>query len=76
MKAVIWSKLDCPFCVRAKHEFDKRGINYEERTIGAGWTKEQLLEEVPNARSVPQIIIDGRLIGGYTDLMKSGELDT
>jgi glutaredoxin 3 len=75
MKAVIWSKPDCPYCVRAKYEFDKRGIAYEERKIGDGWTKEQLLEEVPNARTIPQIVIDGKVIGGYTELMKSGKLD-
>ena len=76
MKAIVWSKSLCPYCDKAIHELTKRGIEYEVRKIGEGWTKEQLLEEVPNARSVPQIIIDGKLIGGYTDLMKSGELDT
>jgi len=76
MKAVIWSKPDCPYCVRAKYEFDKRGIVYEERMIGFGWTKDQLLESVPQARSVPQIFIDEKFIGGYTELMKSGELDS
>ena len=76
MKAVIWSKPDCPYCVRAKYEFDKRGIAYEERMIGFGWTKEQLLEVVPNARSVPQIFIDETHVGGYTKLMKSGKLDS
>ena len=76
MKAIIWSKPDCPYCIRAKYEFDKRHIEYEERMIGFGWTKEQLLESVPQARSVPQIFIDEKLIGGYTELMKSGELDS
>jgi len=76
MKAIIWSKPDCPYCVRAKYEFEKRGIEYEERMIGFGWTKDQLLESVPQARSVPQIFIDEKYIGGYTDLMNSGELDS
>ena len=44
MAIVIWSKFDCSFCERAKHEFKKRDLSYEERIIGAGWTKEQLLE--------------------------------
>jgi len=76
MKAIIWSKPDCPYCVRAKYEFEKRGIEFEERVIGFGWTREQLLESVPQARSVPQIFIDEKYIGGYTDLMNSGELDS
>ena len=76
MKAIIWSKPLCPFCDKAIHELKKAGAVIEIRKIGEGWTKEQLLEDVPNARSVPQIIIDGKLIGGYTELMKSGELDS
>ena len=36
--------------------------------IGDGWTKEQLLEAVPTARTVPQIILKGKLIGGYDQL--------
>lgn len=68
MKAVIWSKPSCPFCVRAKTLLEQKGIEYEERVIGSGWSKEQLLESVPNARTVPQIFLDGALIGGYTDL--------
>jgi len=75
MTIIIWSKFDCSFCERAKHEFKKRDLSYEERIIGAGWTKEQLLEVVPNARSVPQIFIDETYVGGYTELMKSGKLD-
>ena len=70
MSNVIWSKESCPFCVRAKHEFTKRGMEFEERKIGTnGWTKEQLLEAVPNARTVPQIFIDDLYIGGYTELV-------
>jgi glutaredoxin len=68
MKAIIWSKTDCPFCIKAKEELMNRGIAYEERIIGAGWTKEQLQEVVPNARTVPQIFLDGIYIGGYNDL--------
>lgn len=70
MKAVVWSKYHCPFCDKAKALLKMKGIEFEERKIGDGYTKEELLEAVPNARTVPQIIIDGKLIGGYTDLEK------
>lgn len=69
MKAIIWSTPTCSFCKQAKAELQKRGIEYEERVIGVEWTKEQLLEVVPGARTVPQIFLDGVYIGGYTDLM-------
>ena len=76
MTVVVWSRDLCVYCDMAKRELGKRGIEFEERKIGDSWTKEQLLEEVPNARTIPQIVIDGKVIGGYTELMKSGVLDT
>lgn len=73
MKAVLWSKYHCQYCDMAKELLKRKGIEFEERKIGDGWTKEELLEAVPNARSVPQIILDGRLVGGYTELSKELE---
>lgn len=68
MNIIIWSKDNCQFCDMAKKLLTSRGLSYEERKLGDGWTKEQLLEVVPNARAVPQILIDGALIGGYSEL--------
>ena len=70
MKVIVWSKHNCPFCVRAKHALTEKGLEYEERIIGEDWSKEQLLEMVPDARSVPQIIVDEKVIGGYTEMVK------
>ena len=70
MKAVVWTKEYCPYCVNAKQLLEQKGIEYEERVIGNGWSKQQLLEEVPQAKTVPQIFLDGVLIGGYDDLKK------
>jgi glutaredoxin 3 len=68
MKAVVWSKDACPFCVQAKALLEQRGIEYEERNVSKDWTKEQLLEAVPTARTLPQIFLDDLHIGGFTDL--------
>ena len=68
MKAIIWSKDSCPFCVQAKALLESRGIEFEERNVSQDWTREQLLEAVPNARTLPQIFLDGTHIGGFTDL--------
>ena len=69
MKATVWSKNTCPYCDQAKALLKQRGIDYEERNITEGtWTKEQLLEAVPNARTLPQIFIDEQLIGGFNEL--------
>lgn len=70
MKAVVWSKNQCPFCVQAKALLDSKGIEYEERNVNKDWTKEQLLEVVPTARTLPQIFIDDKLIGGFNELRK------
>ena len=70
MKAVVWSKDACPFCDQAKNLLKLKGIKYEERNISRDWTREQLLEAVPDARTVPQIFLDEQLIGGFTELRK------
>ena len=71
MKATVWSKNQCPYCVMSKNLLRSNGVEYEERNISEGpWTKEQLLEAVPHARTLPQIILDGNLIGGYDQLKK------
>lgn len=68
MNAVIWSKHNCTYCDQAKALLKQQGIVFEERKIGDGYTKEELLEAVPSARTVPQIFIDEQLIGGFTEL--------
>lgn len=69
MKVTVWSKTPCPICDQAKALLKQRGIDYEERNITEGtWTREQLLEAVPNARTVPQIFINEQLVGGFNEL--------
>ena len=68
MKAIVWSKYHCPYCDQAKALLTSKGIQFEEKKIGDGYTKEELLEAVPNARTVPQIFLDGELVGGFTEL--------
>lgn len=68
MKAVVWSKYHCPYCDQAKALLKQKGIPFEEKKIGDGYTKEELLEAVPTARTVPQIFLDDQLIGGFTEL--------
>ena len=68
MKAIVWSKDHCPYCDQAKALLTSRGIQFEEHKIGDGYTKEDLLEAVPTARTVPQIFIDNELVGGFNEL--------
>ena len=68
LKAIVWSKDQCPYCDQAKALLKQKGIEFEEKKIGDGYTKEDLLEAVPTARTVPQIFLDDKLIGGFTEL--------
>ena len=70
MQAVVWSKDSCPFCVQAKALLESKGIKFEERNVSKNWTREQLLEAVPDARTLPQIFLDNKLVGGFTELRK------
>jgi glutaredoxin len=68
MKAIVWSKNGCPFCDQAKNLLKSKNIEFEERNIEKNWSREQLIEAVPNARTLPQIFLDEKLIGGFTEL--------
>jgi glutaredoxin len=70
MKAIVWSKDQCPYCDQAKALLKSRNIEFEERNVSHDWTREQLLEAAPNARSVPQIFLDETLVGGFNELRK------
>ena len=69
-KAVVWSKDSCPFCLQAKALLESNGIEFEERNVSKDWTKDQLLAAVPNARTLPQIFLDDKLVGGFTELRR------
>ena len=68
MEVVVWSKSNCTFCEQAKQLLKTKGIDYTEKKIGESYTREQLLEEIPHARTVPQILIDNKPIGGFNEL--------
>jgi glutaredoxin len=70
MEAIVWSRDNCAFCERAKMLLTQKNISFEERKIGHGWNREDLLEVVPTAKSVPQIFIDNEYVGGFEELRK------
>ena len=66
----IWSKPACPYCVRAKNLCEQKGYEYESINIEEDNNIELLLKKNKHARTMPQIFINDKLIGGYTDLVK------
>lgn len=70
-KAEVWSQTNCPACSEAKTLLERNGIGYSEKMIGInGYTKKDLIDRVPQARSVPQIFLDGKYVGGLLELKK------
>jgi len=67
---LIYGKPMCPFCDKAKAFCEQRGFDYEYRVLDTDYTKEELLETFPGARTVPQIVINGEKVGGYDGFMK------
>jgi glutaredoxin 3 len=76
----IYSTGTCPICDNTKNLLQKWRIPYDEARVDQdrGLLKE-MLSVTANARTVPQIVIDGKWIGGFTDLTElhmDGELDS
>jgi glutaredoxin len=64
----IYGKPNCAMCTAAKQLLDNNGIPYTYKTLGEHFTREELLEKVPQAREFPQIFIMGESIGGFNEL--------
>lgn len=70
-KAEVWSQTNCPACREAKRLLELHQITYGEKMLGInGYTKKDLILKVPDARSVPQIFLDGKHIGGLQELKR------
>ena len=78
-KVEIYTKAFCGFCHRAKRLLDEKGVDYTEYEISMDRSKqEEMRERKPDARTVPQIFIDDKPIGGSDELAsleREGKLD-
>ena len=70
-KVEIYSRSNCSYCDMAMNFFDSKGIKYDVYSADDPKIFEEMLERNPQARTVPQIFIDDKLIGGYTDLVEN-----
>ena len=61
----IYGKDNCPYCDKAKALCEQKGYEYTYKQLGTDFTREELMEQFPTARTFPQIRIDGEAIGGY-----------
>ena len=66
----IYTKVTCPYCVRAKRLLDSKGVQYREIKVDFGGPEKHEMVQRANGRTtVPQIFIGGDHIGGCDDLM-------
>ena len=68
MKAEIFGKPDCIHCEKAKFLCKQKGIGYSYQEPGKDFEMGFILEKIPGEKTFPQIIINGKHIGGYDDL--------
>ena len=78
-KVEIYTSWGCGYCLRAKALLDAKGVDYAEYDVTMGGPrKAEMRERAPGAMTVPQILIDGRPVGGSDELRAldlAGKLD-
>ena len=71
MQIIIYSKNNCVFCNKAKHLVKSLGLTYEEKKMEEFDSPQAMLEDIgKQVRTMPQIKIDGKLVGGYNQLIE------
>lgn len=78
-EVVIYSSAHCPYCVMAKQLLERKGVHYQEIRVDMDPDKRQEMMQKSRQRTVPQIFINGKHVGGYTDLaqlQRNNQLDS
>jgi glutaredoxin 3 len=78
-KVEVYTKMFCPYCVRAKRLLDEKGVAYEEIDITMGGPQRgEMIQRANGRTTVPQIFIGETHVGGSDDLAaleRRGKLD-
>lgn len=67
-EVTVYTTTPCPWCERAKALLRKRGMEFEEINMARDPEGRQRLVELTGMMTFPQVIIDGRVVGGYDQL--------
>lgn len=70
MRALVYSKENCPFCVKAKTLLTIKKIDFTEIEIGKDMTREDFVSLFPDQKTVPLIFIDEQRVGGFDELTR------
>ena len=63
----IWSKPQCPFCDKPENLCIQKDLEYKKYMLDVDFTRDEFMQKFPTARTFPQILVDGDLVGGYTE---------
>jgi glutaredoxin 3 len=78
-EVIVYSGPNCPYCVRAKMLLQKKGAAFTDFDVKADPARmEEMMDKTQGKRSIPQIFIGGKHIGGCDDLFAldaEGKLD-
>lgn len=77
-RVVIYRTPSCGYCFRAAHLLQSKGVRFEEVDVSYDSGKRKWLQDVTKQRTVPQVFINDKPVGGFDDLARlnrSGELD-
>ena len=64
----VYSTPNCPYCVRAKALLQSKNLTFKEVDVGDDVESLRKMVQLSGLRSVPQIFINDRSIGGYDEL--------
>lgn len=70
MRALIYTKEQCPYCVKAKALLLQHNIDFMEVRIGDDMLREDFIELFPEQKTVPLIFLNGEKVGGYNELQE------
>jgi len=65
----IWGKSACPHCDQAKRFCEQRNFTYVYKQLDVDFTREEVFENFPGARTFPQIKVGGKIIGGKDEFL-------
>ena len=66
----IYSKPNCSYCLQAKQLLEMEQLSFEYKQLGTHYSLDELMTLVPNAKSLPMIVKDGEVIGGFNNLVE------
>lgn len=66
---IVYSSAHCPYCVMAKQLLERKGVDYQEIRVDLDPSKREEMMKKSQQRTVPQIFINNKAVGGYTDLV-------